>query len=129
MSDTSVHQNDSMNPRLWTFNGSDNGVFEILSQSTYRGAPLPFARRLDVLNHLPGEASSPQFSLIGVVSNERYVTLEEKKDLLTTQQAIGRPQNRLGAVIPIKKSSAWWAFPKKSGAIFLNLNRSISPLE
>ena len=44
MSDTSVHQNDSMNPRLWTFNGSDNGVFEILSQSTYRGAPLPFAR-------------------------------------------------------------------------------------
>jgi chlorite dismutase len=73
------------------------------------GAPLPQASRLDVVNSLV--ASPPPgavWLLRGVSSNERYVTRAEHQLLLAKQPALGRPEAVHAALIPIRKSNAWW---------------------
>ena len=47
--------------------------------------------------------------LRGITSNERYVVREEKTQLLAKQQGLGRPEATCAALIPIRKSPAWWA--------------------
>ena len=47
-----------------------------------------------------------------VTSNVRYVARAEQRALLARQAALGRPEARRAALIPIKKSSAWWDLPQ-----------------
>ena len=47
--------------------------------------------------------------LRGVTSNERYVTREEKGQLVAKQVVLGRPEATHAALIPIRKNAAWWA--------------------
>lgn len=76
------------------------------------GDGLPAVARLRVENGEGGLETTPVFCLKGVTSNERYLTREEKSELVAVQQAIGRPTARRGALIPIKKSQAWWDLPQ-----------------
>jgi chlorite dismutase len=46
--------------------------------------------------------------LRGVVSNERYVTREEREGLKAVQEGLGRPAATRAALIPIRKVPAWW---------------------
>lgn len=46
--------------------------------------------------------------LRGVTSNERYVTRVEHEALVSRQELLGRPGSTRAALIPIKKSEAWW---------------------
>ncbi len=96
-----------MNERLWTFSGGAIGSFFITDVRVITGEPLPAAKRLRVSRGNVDTAGSA-FSLHGVTSNERYVTLEEKQALSRTQQSLGGPTATQGALIPIKKSQAWW---------------------
>jgi chlorite dismutase len=58
------------------------------------------------------------------VSNERYVTKPER--VAMTAPPIGRPEAVQGALIPIKKSSAWWALAQdERRAIFEERSRHI----
>src|SRR5207302_1086834 len=41
-------------------------------------------------------------------SNERYVTRAERQLLVAKQPALGRPEAVQAALIPIRKSNAWW---------------------
>lgn len=41
-------------------------------------------------------------------SYERYVRLDEKRRLAAVQEGLGRPASRRAALIPIRKSDAWW---------------------
>jgi hypothetical protein len=47
--------------------------------------------------------------LRGVTSNERYTTRAEADELQMRQQGLGRPEATRAALIPIRKSAAWWA--------------------
>jgi hypothetical protein len=76
------------------------------------GDGLPTVARLAVANGDERWQTEPVFCLRGVTSNERYVTRAEKAELVAVQQAIGRPRARRGALIPIKKSQAWWDLPQ-----------------
>lgn len=76
------------------------------------GEGLPRVARLAVTNGESRLETEPVFCLKGVTSNERYVTRPEKAELLAVQQPIGRPASRRGALIPIKKSQAWWDLPQ-----------------
>jgi hypothetical protein len=100
-----------MNERLWTFVGTTQtpGQYRIVDTRAVAGAPLPNAAWLRVTQG--GDASAPEaaFRLRGSVSNERYVTRPERDALTATQQPLGRPEATAGALIPIKKSAAWWA--------------------
>ena len=44
----------------------------------------------------------------GVTSNDRYLTRPEKQKLVAVQQGLGRPEATCAALIPVKKSAAWW---------------------
>jgi hypothetical protein len=48
------------------------------------------------------------WTLHGVRSNERYIEHAERQSLVAVQQGLGRPDSRMGALIPITKSAAWW---------------------
>ena len=72
------------------------------------GEGLPQVPRLAVTNDEGALAADPVFCFRGVVSNDRYVTRSEKSELVLVQQLLGRPEATRGALIPIKKSQAWW---------------------
>jgi len=59
----------------------------------------------------PGEAARPDatWALRGITSNERYVERPEKEALLAVQEGLGRLASTCAALIPIRKSAAWWA--------------------
>jgi len=46
--------------------------------------------------------------LHGVTSHERYVTRPERDALTEKQASLGRPEASRAALIPIRKSEAWW---------------------
>jgi chlorite dismutase len=50
--------------------------------------------------------------LRGITSNERYVVREEKVALVSKQEGLGREASTRAALIPIRKSAAWWALPQ-----------------
>jgi chlorite dismutase len=94
--------------RLFHFVGGDGGPWRIVRSDAIRGEGLAPAARLDVVqgDHVPGPSA---WALRGVTSHERYVTRAEKTSLVAAQEAIGRPHAPRGALIPIRKSAAWWA--------------------
>lgn len=61
---------------------------------------------------MPGATEPPEDAvwwLRGITSNERYVERAEKTALLANQQGLGRAQASCAALIPIRKTAAWWA--------------------
>lgn len=109
-----------MNPRLFSFLAGPHGAWRITRISSVVGEILPPAPYLELV---AGEvahpaASTPPFlpapadagwRLRGVVSNERYVTRDEKTELVAKQEGLGRAEASCAALIPIRKNAAWWA--------------------
>ena len=57
---------------------------------------------------LPILPSQTAWRLAGVASHLRYTERAEKEALEAVQAALGRPEATCGALIPIRKSAAWW---------------------
>jgi chlorite dismutase len=55
--------------------------------------------------HTPADAA---WSLRGVSGHVRYVERAEKQRLAAATPALGRSEATLAALIPIRKSDAWW---------------------
>jgi chlorite dismutase len=74
---------------------------------------MPSSGRLSVISgaveQLPQDAA---WTLRGITSNERYVIREEKSALASKQEGLGRPASKRAALIPIRKTAAWWALPQ-----------------
>lgn len=72
------------------------------------GEPLLGGARLAIL---PGGAEPTTFvwKLAGVQSNTRYTTADEARRLTAAQLPLGRGAARCAALIPIRKSDAWWS--------------------
>ncbi|HEV7802674.1 MAG TPA: chlorite dismutase family protein, partial [Burkholderiales bacterium] len=49
-----------------------------------------------------------RWQLIGVPSSARYVNKDEKAQLVRKQAGLGRNEATCAALIPIRKSDAWW---------------------
>jgi chlorite dismutase len=97
-------------PRLFTFIAGDTGPWTVQSARTLVGDDLPPARCLRVevgaaATHCPAGS----WSLAGITSNDRYVERHEKAALVSVQAGIGRAEATCAALIPIRKSPAWWA--------------------
>ena len=93
--------------RLFSFVGAAQGAWTVTGQRAVAGEALPPAPCLSVA--LAAEAPAGQWALHGITSNERYVERAEKVQLLAVQPPLGRPEARCAALIPIRKSPAWWA--------------------
>jgi chlorite dismutase len=61
-----------------------------------------------------------------VTSNARYTTEAERIELTTRQPGLGRPEAGRAALIPIRKSEAWWDLAQDDRrAIFEERSRHI----
>jgi hypothetical protein len=76
-----------------------------------------------------GRADDPHaaWALRGVSGHARYVERREKTLLDAASPALGRAEATRAALIPIKKSAAWWALPQdERRAIFEARSRHIT---
>jgi chlorite dismutase len=97
--------------RLFAFVGGAAGPWAVVGTTAIVGAGLPAAARVEVVSGAGPEpaGAAPAWVLRGVVSNERYVTRAEKDALVSVQPPLARPDAIRAALIPIKKTAAWWA--------------------
>ena len=99
-----------MPPLNVAFAGGSAGRWNIERLDTVAGSPLAPAWRLEVIEG-PGAArpaGDAVWVLRGVTSNERYVTAGEHRELAARQEPLGRARATRAALIPVKKSEAWW---------------------
>jgi chlorite dismutase len=99
-----------MPPLRVAFVGASSGTWAIERMETVAGGPLTPAARLTVAAG-PGATAPPaeaSWVLRGVTSNDRYTTAAERSRLTARQQPLGRAEATRAALIPIKKSAAWW---------------------
>lgn len=94
-----------------TFVASSSGGFVIERLTAVVGEALPPATHLAVHSrHL--SAATGSWTLRGVTGHTRYVERAEKSALDPVSPALGRPEATCAALIPIRKSDAWWALPQ-----------------
>jgi len=94
--------------RLVQFVGGKTGVWRVLAIRPVQGDVLPQVERIAVCR---GDESSPlesQWTLSGVISNIRYVERGEQQELTLKQAPLGRSGATMAALIPIRKTTAWW---------------------
>jgi hypothetical protein len=95
-----------------TFRGGQSGGWRITAMAAVKGAPLPPVHSLSVVHSdaiaLPLLPSQTSWRLAGVASHLRYVERPEKTQLEAVQAGLGRVEANCAALIPIKKSAAWW---------------------
>jgi len=90
--------------------GGPHGEWAVTSQRVCRGEGLA---RIDRIARREGDTFEVDpraaWTLRGVRSHERYLERDERERLVTVQANLGRPECRCAALIPIRKSDAWWA--------------------
>jgi hypothetical protein len=95
-------------PNVVTFSAGSAGQWTVTDVRTVQGAALAPGKRLSIVE----DGRVPEgsvWSLRGVVSNARYTTRAETDALTAIQPPLGRAEATRAALIPIKKSAAWWA--------------------
>ena len=91
------------------FVASAIGEWQVQAIRAVRGQTLSDAPALSRLEAADFAApSTAAWVLRGVRSYERYVGRDEKRRLAAVQEGLGRPASRRAALIPIRKSDAWW---------------------
>lgn len=95
-------------PLLVSFVGGDSGSWGITSVVSVVGAGLARAPRLAVVEGGDSATEAGSWCLRGVTSNERYVERPERSELVARQQPLGRSAATRAALIPVRKSEAWW---------------------
>jgi hypothetical protein len=99
-----------MTGRAFTFVGGSAGRWRVERAETISGDPLAAAAHVDVVDSLLGNPPpGASWMLRGVTSHERYVTRAERELLVAQQPGLGRPAATCAALIPVRKSAAWWA--------------------
>jgi len=94
-----------------TFRGGQSGAWRITLVAPVKGEQLPAVPALSITHSasiaLPILPSATSWRLAGVVSNLRYAERTEKEQLAASP-ALGRKEATRAALIPIRKSAAWW---------------------
>ena len=95
-------------PLRVAFSGVAQGEWRVLRNLTVCGEGLVATTHVAVSE---GHAALPrgaEWTLSGVISNLRYTTAVEKARLASLSAPLGRADATLAALIPIRKSPAWW---------------------
>ena len=95
-----------------TFRGGQSGPWRITLNSAVKGDGLPAVPALSITQAtsiaLPLLWSATSWRLAGVTSHAHYVEKAEKAQLAEKQPPLGRKEATSAALIPIRKSAAWW---------------------
>ena len=77
------------------------------------GERLPEVARLALVEGRDSELPpAAVWVLRGVTSHDRYVTRREHDLLAAHQPSLGREEATRAALIPVRKSAAWWSLPQ-----------------
>lgn len=91
------------------FAGGRTGSWQVERMSAVTGPALPAVDRVMVgEDRTLAISSGSAWLLWGITSYERYVRRSERSVLVERQPALGRPEARCAALIPIRKAAAWW---------------------
>ncbi|OYY69999.1 chlorite dismutase family protein [Sphingomonas sp. 28-63-12] len=85
------------------FTGGDDGQWRVISVSAVCGDSLPPVAALAI-----DRAGAGGWRLRGTASHLRYTTASERTQLRARQEGLGRPASTRAALLPIRKSAAWW---------------------
>jgi len=96
-----------------TFRGGQSGAWRITLNSAVRGEAFPAVPALAITQSpsiaLPILPSTSSWRLVGTASHARYVEKAEQAQLAEKQAPLGRKEATFAALIPVRKSAAWWA--------------------
>jgi chlorite dismutase len=114
-----------------TFRGGQSGAWRVTAISRVKGETLPRVAALSVVHGeaiaLPLLPSQTSWRLAGVTSHLRYVERAEKEQLAAIQPGLGRLEATRAALIPIRKSAAWWELTQEERRkIFEDKSRHIA---
>ena len=115
-------------PLFVTFSAGAAGPWRIERISPVVGESLAPASRLAIAEApvLGPAAPDTRWSLRGATGNTRYTTKAEVAALAAKQEGLGRTDATRAALIPIRKSEAWWALAQdERRAIFEESSRHI----
>ncbi len=94
------------------FRAGQSGAWRVTLTVPVKGEGLTPTPSLSVSHSesiaLPILSSQTSWRLAGVASHVRYVERDEKQQLTAVQACLGRPEAKRAALIPIRKSAAWW---------------------
>jgi chlorite dismutase len=117
-------------PLAVIFTAGSSGDWRIERLTAVVGDSLPAATHLSA-NSEPLHAAEGLWRLRGIVSHTRYTTAQELRRLNAVSPPLGRPEATCAALIPIRKSDAWWSlaqderraiFEERSGHIAKSLS-------
>jgi len=95
------------------FTAVREGAWSMASITAVAGPTLETRAHLsiavrDTAKQMHHATTPPAWQLSGFASNVRYVERPEKIRLNAVQAGLGRPEATRAALIPIRKSAAWW---------------------
>jgi hypothetical protein len=110
-----------------SFVAGERGEWTIESVRAVIGETLAGAPRLARREGDAFHSDRGAWAIDGVRSNDRYVTRAEKTRLVEASPPLGRAEANCAALIPIRKSDAWWALTQdERRAIFEEQSRHIA---
>ena len=83
-------------------------MWRVLSIRPVQGDVLPEAEKIGVYRGDEPLPLESQWTVSGVISNTRYVERPEQQELTSKQAPLGRSEATMAALIPIRKTAAWW---------------------
>ena len=94
------------------FRGGQSGAWRVTRLAAVKGAGLARTPAISVVHSssiaLPILPALTSWRVAGVASHLRYTERAEKDQLIAVQAGLGRPDATSAALIPIRKSAAWW---------------------
>lgn len=96
---------------LFTFSAGGAGPWVVERMDALCGEGLALAERLQIGEGPESQEGQPDavWALRGVAGHLRYTLKAEAQALTAKKAALGRPESRCAALIPIRKNEAWWA--------------------
>jgi Chlorite dismutase len=115
-------------PLLVSFAAGGVGAWRVERITPVIGESLAEADRLNVTEgHTSLDRQPATWTLRGSISNTRYTTRNEVEQLVARQEGLGRPSATRAALIPIRKTEAWWMMAQdERKAIFEEQSRHIA---
>lgn len=113
------------------FRGGQSGAWRVTKFVPVKGATLVRTPALSAVTSssiaLPIMPALTSWRLAGVGSHIRYTERAEKDQLAAVQARLGRPEATCAALIPIRKSAAWWELTQEERRqIFEDKSRHIA---
>lgn len=109
------------------FRGGETGAWRVTRIEAAAGSSLEAVSHVAIAAHDLSPVPLDRWRLRGTLSHARYVTRVEREHLLAVQPELNRPEATRAALIPIRKSAAWWDLAQdERRAIFEERSRHIA---